>query len=586
MSKVVSLCMSFLLVFTSFNLPALAEGVDASEKNIISICELSADVTNQVVEKNATLDSVNLPESLDVTVSYQIQKDIAEEDLLPVAGVCEEVVVELEDLEAEDTEKSDETQHGQPEEGSDETQPEQPEEGSDEVEPGQPEKGSDGVELEQPGVAPTETESESSKEEPATSQTGNDENGQPAPDSQENVQLSEPASTQSEPEGATEPSEPSASELIAKNILSNILSVVAPIQACAAELPEEESTGDEGSDNGSSGSGNSNENENLGEAEGSNELEKSPKDDFDESVNALEGTLSEEITEVVSVPVVWSLDEEKSSKDRFEELEPGEEYIFVPEITTSEYGIAGNLELPTITVTVAGNKVGFEQSVEIDGVIITVTAEEGVFPEGATLCVRKVTKQEEENVEDAIEDVREDKEYVYLSNTYDISILDKDGNEIEPDTTKGSVWVTFKMAEITNKNFEPKVYHTEQTVQGLSAEYLESVDVTAIGQGSETPKEENDKITVGTVGFSYYTVEFTYNERQYVLPGDERVALTTILGAVGIEVNGEISKVVGSNDELFKPVFEDNVCYIQSLKSFETEESLYVTIGGIEYVIV
>ncbi len=603
MSKVVSLCMSFLLVFTSFNLPALAEGVDSPEKNIIAICELDADVANQVVEKNATLDAINLPESLDVTVSYQIQKDIAEEDLLPVAGVCEEVVGELEDLEAEDTEKSDETQ------------------------PGQPEEGSDGVEPEQPGVAPTETEPESSKEEPATSQTGNDENGQPAPDSQENVQSSEPASTQSESEGATEPSEPSASEPVAKNILSNILSAVAPIQACAAELPEEESTEDEGSDNGSSGSGdskeaanvnqatksdeaananqavnsgeaananqaaisgeaeNSNGNENLGEAEGLNELEKSPKDNFDESVNALEGTLFEEITEVVSVPVVWSLDEEKSSKDRFEELEPGEEYIFVPEITTSEYGIAANLELPTITVTVAGKKVGFEQSVEIDGVIITVTAEEGVFPEGATLCVRKATKQEEKNVEDAIEDVREDKEYVYLSNTYDISILDKDGNEIEPDTTKGSVWVTFKMAEITNKNFEPKVYHTEQTVQGLSAEYLESVDAAAIGQGSETPKEENDEITVGTDGFSYYTVEFTYNELQYVLPGDEKVALTTILDAVGIEVNGEISEVVGSNDELFKSVKEDDVWYIEALEAFSSKEWLKVTIGGVEYEI-
>ena len=73
-----------------------------------------------------------------------------------------------------------------------------------------------------------------------------------------------------------------------------------------------------------------------------------------------------------------------------------------------------------------------------------------------------------------------------------------------------------------------------------------------------------------------------------MLEGDEKVELTTILDAVGIKENGEISKVEGSDDELFKPVFDDdeNVWYIESVKAFSTEEWLKVTIDGIEYEIV
>lgn len=214
----------------------------------------------------------------------------------------------------------------------------------------------------------------------------------------------------------------------------------------------------------------------------------------------------------------------------------------------------------------------FTKSVTTDGVVITVTADAGVFPEGATVSAVRVLASEEKAVEEVIDEVREENRNVAASYTFDITVFDSNGNEIEPDMTKGSVKVTFKMDEIANDNLETKVYHVEETASGLNAENL--------------PVSNTDgEAVVETDGFSYYTVEFTYKDLQYVLEGYERVELSTILNAVEISENGSITSVVSSNDELFTPVFENNVWYIQAVRAFNTNECLKVTIDGIEYVI-
>ena len=221
-------------------------------------------------------------------------------------------------------------------------------------------------------------------------------------------------------------------------------------------------------------------------------------------------------------------------------------------------------------------QVAFEKSVTVDGVVITVEADAGVFPEGATIEVRKATAIEEKEAAKAVDEVRDEEKNVAVAYTFDITIYDKYGNEIEPKKENGSVKVTFKMAEIANENLETDVYHLAETSNRLNAENL---DVN-------TEEGEADEAAVNAPSFSLYTVEFTYKGHQYVLEGDEKVELTTILDAVGIEKNGEISKVEGSNDELFKPVFEGDTCYIKAVRAFSSEEWLRVTIDGIEYKIV
>ena len=60
---------------------------------------------------------------------------------------------------------------------------------------------------------------------------------------------------------------------------------------------------------------------------------------------------------------------------------------------------------------------------------------------------------------------------------------------------------------------------------------------------------DGDTAIAETDGFSLYTVEFTYNNKQYVLPGDSEAALSEVLDTVGL--TGEVSAVEVSDESLF-----------------------------------
>ena len=214
----------------------------------------------------------------------------------------------------------------------------------------------------------------------------------------------------------------------------------------------------------------------------------------------------------------------------------------------------------------------FSESISVDGVKITIEADAGVFPDEAYAEARKVSADEANRVEEAVEDVRNEEKNVAASYTFDITIFDKDGNEIEPDKEKGSVRVTFEMEEVSNTNLETEVYHVEETDSGLDATALEVEEV----DGNE------DAVVVETEGFSYYTVDFTYGELKYVLDGGSQVTLKEILDYLGIE--GEVKDAVFSNPELVDvSMNEDGEWIVTSLKSFTTDEKLIVTIGGIDF---
>ena len=517
MAKAVALAMCFVLFTTSVDITAFAftGGVD-SDKNIVRISSLSDEIAHQKVGTDATLEDVKFPESLDVHVTYQAEKEI--------------------DVEVEKEEQATPTPTSTPTPSAEPTPTVEPTPSAE--------------------VVPTETlqgEDDNTPEETNEENQGSDTPEQDVP-ANEPVEESNQSNdtknenTESQPDG----------EQVAKityGEYDSVETVYVPMTYYAAEPSEEEVV--------------------VETLEKSDVADKSD-DNKSESQNEIKKeTVIEKVEEDVAVSVEWSIDEENSSKAEFKELEAGEKYVFVPIITEDEYKLADGVELPTIKVTVDENQAAFEKSVTVDGVVITVTADEGVFPEDATIEARKVTTSEEKEAAEAVDEVRAEEKNVAVSYTFDITIKDKDGNEIEPKNEKGSVKVTFKMAEIANENLETDVYHLAETSDGLNAENL---DVN-------TDEGEADEAAVETTGFSFYTVEFTYKGLQYVLDGGERVELSAILGAVGIKENGEISKVEGSNDELFKPVLEGDTWYIESLKSFETEEWLKVTIDGIEYEI-
>ena len=100
-------------------------------------------------------------------------------------------------------------------------------------------------------------------------------------------------------------------------------------------------------------------------------------------------------------------------------------------------------------------------AVKLDGVVITVSAPEGVFPEGALLSVKKVEAVDQEKVDEAVEAERSANVNVAASYTFDISVLDEAGNELQP-TDGSKVKVSFALAEVADNNLDTAVYHVSE----------------------------------------------------------------------------------------------------------------------------
>ena len=202
------------------------------------------------------------------------------------------------------------------------------------------------------------------------------------------------------------------------------------------------------------------------------------------------------------------------------------------------------------------------QSVTVDGVTITVDAGAGAFPIGWQLSAKKATVLEQVKIEYAISQIRESTSNIAKKHTFDIKILDADGNEVEP-AAGIPVKVSFKDEELNGESLSANVYHVHES----------SLSGTPIGQ--VVPQElkaevEGNTATVETDGFSYYTVEFTYGDLQYVLEGGGVIKLDDLLAEIGIE--GTVKGVSVSNTELFNVVMgkEDSPRYMYIYSPAET----------------
>ena len=96
-------------------------------------------------------------------------------------------------------------------------------------------------------------------------------------------------------------------------------------------------------------------------------------------------------TKQMELPVTWKIDTEKSTASEFSSVKAGEVYVYTP-VFSEDIFVLDDIVIPSITVTIVNKKeVEFSQSSTIDGVTITVTADKGVFPQGVTLSVKKIT---------------------------------------------------------------------------------------------------------------------------------------------------------------------------------------------------
>ncbi len=239
------------------------------------------------------------------------------------------------------------------------------------------------------------------------------------------------------------------------------------------------------------------------------------------------------------------------------------------------------------------------QEVIIDDVKITVTAEGETFPKGWELVAAKAPKLVTEEAETAIGDVRNEEEHVAKSYTFDIKILDKEGREVQPAEGK-NVKVSFATPENGDTNVSPSVYHMIEENETVNAEENENSEaakepeeVTFVAEpleivaneagnaeGQEKAANTDEIITVETDGFSYYTVEFTYGDKEYVLQGGNEVTINEILNAVGL--TGEV--VNAETEDAPIEIFErDGEWYVAAVEAFTTTHIMKVTIKEIAY---
>ena len=222
-----------------------------------------------------------------------------------------------------------------------------------------------------------------------------------------------------------------------------------------------------------------------------------------------------------------------------------------------------------------------ELSQTVGGVEIGLSAGEGVFPDGVTLSASRVKGSELKKVNKALKAERGDASSVDSSYTYDIKVLDAEGTEVQPADGK-DVSLSFAAKKVADRNLSTRVYHIEDGKKELDATELKV-------------STDGDAATVKTDGFSYYTVEFTYGDKQYVLEGDGVVKLDDLLKEIGIR--GEVKGTKVSDPELFDVILgtkkgvkyitrldngkakkvpandpEGKVRYVASYKAFDTEE--------------
>lgn len=154
----------------------------------------------------------------------------------------------------------------------------------------------------------------------------------------------------------------------------------------------------------------------------------------------------------------------------------------------------------------------FDAEKTVDGVKVKVSADANVFPEGTTMEVKKVTLTSQEKK--LISEKQDDNKSTIKQYSFDITMKNKDGEEIEPDTSKGKVKVTF----------------TNDYVKMLSTDVYHIVN----DQKAESLKLDKSKNTVTgeTKSFSTYVIDFNYdNSKIYYLYGDSNDDSISVLAS-------------------------------------------------------
>lgn len=186
--------------------------------------------------------------------------------------------------------------------------------------------------------------------------------------------------------------------------------------------------------------------------------------------------------------IKWILDPLSNTTDTYDPDLVGHEYVFIPVLLIPDFYYI-EAELPTVTVRILEDNYAFDETVEVDGVRIRVRAEEGVFPEGSALSAKKLEEEDEQTVQEAVMDSTEEQGFVVKSYSFDIQVLDEDGKEIQPNTEKGKVIISFETEEAENEELVADIYHVMEDDSAESAAEDKTTDGTTEDAASDDTKD-------------------------------------------------------------------------------------------------
>ncbi|WP_044937382.1 SpaA isopeptide-forming pilin-related protein [Pseudobutyrivibrio sp. LB2011] len=184
------------------------------------------------------------------------------------------------------------------------------------------------------------------------------------------------------------------------------------------------------------------------------------------------------------------------------------------------------------------NEVAFSMTKVVDGVEILVQAPEGVLPEGASFQAVAITDDSSiTKIQDSIESQLSDDKSVTDVKAFDITIYDSNGNEVQPNTDKGTVKVTFNNVDTASAQADSgkdmEVFHITDTL--ASAEEVSS----SIGDGQVSFEAEHFSL--------YVVVSVEDNESDSSQKLDETALIDNV-----VVKNGETElSTSGDNDVSF-----------------------------------
>ena len=316
--------------------------------------------------------------------------------------------------------------------------------------------------------------------------------------------------------------------------------------------------------------------------------------------------------------VRWRIDRDRSAYSRFQAIKAGDEFVFIPSIRSN---LKVECDLPYIVVTITDqeetlseNSVSqdqipeeevspaFSQMMVIGGVRVSVDAPEGVFPEDSVLHVKKVegnTGIEEfvrsdmgltDSTESASDNGAEsgyDTELRLLS--YDITVSDVSGNEIQPDTDYGEARVTFSQVDLISDYLEkPGVETSGSLTSGDEGGKKKSFRGYHFEEGYDVAEalrfdidEGENAASVSTDHFSVYTLALGAAESEISLDDCTIKLAQEIYAYTGSEVEPAVSVTYG------KKTLAENKDYTCSLSnnvavaSATDEKAPTITVTGI-----